>query len=87
MFISGNFGDENISLFTVVTGVGDKLASEEWIVVCGESGTKYRRFLRITALGVCTIYCLGVAVSFNTAPGFLSVVACTSVPEVIGGSG
>ena len=24
---------------------------------------------------------------FNTTPGFLSVVTCTSVPEVIGGSG
>ena len=38
MFISGNFGDANISLFTVVSGVGDELASEEWIGVCGESG-------------------------------------------------
>ena len=33
MFISGNFGDANIFLFTVVTGVGDELASEEWIGV------------------------------------------------------
>ena len=49
--------------------------------------TKCRQFLRITALGVCTIYCLGVSVSFNTTPGFLSVVTCTSVPEVIGGGG
>ena len=38
MFISGNFGDADISLFTVVTGVGDELASEKWIGVCGESG-------------------------------------------------
>ena len=87
MFISGNFGDANISLFTVVTGVGDELASEEWIGVCGESGTKCRRFLRTTALDVCTIYCLGVSVPFNTTSGFLSVVTCTSVLEVIGGSG
>ena len=86
MFFSGNFGDADISLFTVVTGVGDELASEEWIGVCGESGTKCRRFLRITALGACTIYCLGVSDSFNTTPGFLSVITCTSVPEVIGGS-
>ena len=85
MFISGNFGDANISLFTVVSGVGDELASEEWIGVCGESRTNCRWFLRITALGICTIYCLGVSVSFNTTPGFLSVVTCTSVPEVIGG--
>ena len=87
MFISGNFGDANISLFTVVTGVGDELASEEWIGVFGESGIKCRQFLRITALGVCTIYCLGVSVSFNTTHGFLFVITCTSVPEVIGGSG
>ena len=87
MFISGNFGDANISLFTVVTGVSDELTSEEWIGVCGESGTKCQQFLPITALGVCTIYCLGVSVSFNTTPGFLYVVTCTSVPEVIGGSG
>ena len=40
MFISGNFGDANISLFTFVTGVGDELASEGWIGVCGENGTK-----------------------------------------------
>ena len=86
MFTSGNFGDANISLVTVVTGVGDELASEEWIGVCGESRTKCGRFLRITALGVCTIYSLGVSVSFNTTPGFLSVVTCTSVPEAIGGS-
>ena len=29
MFISGKFGDANICLFTVVTDVGDELASEE----------------------------------------------------------
>ena len=87
MFISGNFGDANISLFTVVTGVGDKLGSKDWTGVCGESGIKCRRFLRITALGACTIYSLGVSVSCNTTPDFLSVVTCTSVPEAIGGSG
>ena len=86
MFISGSFGDANISFFTVVTSVGDELAPEEWIGVCGESGTKFQLFLRITALSVCTIYCLGVSVFFNTTPGFLFVVTCTEVPEVIGGS-
>ena len=70
MLISGNFGDANISLFTVVTGVGDELASEDWIGVCGESESKCRPFLRITALGVCVIYCFGVSVSFNTIPGY-----------------
>ena len=44
MFISGNFGDANISLFTVVTGVGDELASEDWTEICGESGTKIDGF-------------------------------------------
>ena len=38
MLISGNFEEANISLFTVVTGVGDELGSEDWIRVCGESG-------------------------------------------------
>ena len=31
MLISGSFGDANISLFTVVTGVGDGLCSKDWI--------------------------------------------------------
>ena len=87
MLISGNFGDANISLFTVITGVGDELASKDWIGVFGESGIKCRRFLRITALGVCTIYCLRVSVSFKTTPCYLSVVTCTSVPKAISGSG
>ena len=65
MFISGNFGNTNISLFTVVTGVGNELASEDWIRVCGESGIKCRQFLRITGLGVCTIYCLRVSSFFH----------------------
>ena len=40
MSISVNFGDETISLFTVVTGVGDELYSEDWTGFCGESGIK-----------------------------------------------
>ena len=45
MFISGNFGDANIFLFTVVIGVGDELTSEDWTGVCRESGIKCRWFL------------------------------------------
>ena len=48
----------------VLADAGVEYLTELGLRVSGDSGTRCLRFLRMMAVGVCTAYCLGLAVSF-----------------------